>query len=1003
MRHWPVVLRASLRYGIQCGGEEMQQTIAAIKPATTKPARARQGLLDWLDAPTSGRGLHFADDDGGWTFWEYPCLAALVAEAAARIEFECTHNGPVSIAIPSGPEFVAAFLGTLVAGHTPSPLALPIFLRDPERYIGHVAAILEATDPALVLAEQGLLEQLTRAVDQAGFRNPPVALDLTGGRAFAIKRRAPAELALLQFTSGSSGRPRGVRVSWENLETNIAMIGRWTGMRPEDAGGTWLPLYHDMGLIGALLFSMVSQSDLWILRPDQFIREPLRWLELFGRQGVSVGVAPNFGFAYVHRRVSDEQLDGMDFSGWKAAIVAAERVDPDVLTRFALRLAPYGFKPSAYLPAYGLAEGTLAVTGVPQLEIPRSVKPNWASMGFGQRVHIEETLRLGEPDRFGSGAGWLVSCGRPLEGVSVSVLDDDGRELPQAHLGEIRVQGPTVALGYTGSGDGSTRFTPEGLITGDAGVLLEDELYVLGRIGDSVKVRGRTLFVEDIEAQLAAADGVSKGKVVVLAGGDGRRNMIAAVVEATRGAWVHEVSRILEAEVGREASIKILASPPRTIQRTSSGKPRRRVMWREFLDGSVPGEVVFSTSEDESKATAAWQPLLARGFASPVVDDFRERVREQIARHVSPHTEAAERERRFPRASVTALGGEGLLRERWIGGDHGDAGKAVLISEELGRSASGGVGVGISVHLEAVLSILRRFGHSDALRGLCEQALDGRALGCIAASERANGSDLGAIEAVAHRTSEGWRITGEKRYVSLGAAADFALVLGRERDAQTNAPFPALTLFAVPRDQWEVRVRLQSVGNRSLETVTIEIDAHVPDDLVLSRPGRGLHTLTWGLTHERLASAAQALGVASLAIELASTHAKRRVQFGARLFDHQAIRVRLGQRASQVWMARAGLYALAASLEDARPETARHVAAAKATVANMAERVVSDCMQVLGGRGYLEDATPLARLWRDVRLARIGGGTDEMMWEMVAAGLQGSDELYDSFVPAEWS
>ncbi len=980
---------------------ETQQAIAPSRPPKRGSRPARRGLLDWLDAPVAGRGLRFADDRGGWELWEYPRLAGLVAEAAERIELERTRaTGPVAIAVPSGPEFVAAFLGSLVAGHTPSPLALPIFMRDPARYTRHVAAILQAADPVLVLAEHGLREQVARAASTAGLRSVPVTLELTGTQELTPRQRPRADLALLQFTSGSSGRPRGVCVSWENLETNLAMIGRWWDLQPEDNGGTWLPLYHDMGLIGGLLLAMVNQNDLWILRPDQFIREPLRWLELFGRERLSVGGAPNFGLAYAHNHISDEQLDGMDFSRWKVVVVAAERLDPKLLTRFARRLSPHGFKSSAYLPAYGLAEGTLAVTGGPLSQVPRAVKPDWARVSFGQPIPVEETSRLGGSEDFGSGAGWLVSCGSPLEGISVSILDEDGCKLPEAHLGEINVQGPCVAAGYNTNGEGSTRFTSEGVITGDAGMLLNGELYVLGRIGDSVKVRGRTLFAEDLEARVAAADGVSKSRVAVFAGADGQRNVLVTLVEAQRGTWVQAVSQILEAEVGRDASIEIIASPPHTIQRTSSGKPRRREMWKDYLNGSVTGEVVFSTAHTQSPPPAS-KVLSACGIADPAVEEFRERIREQIELHVTPRVPAAERDRRFPRAALTALGGIGLLRERWIGGDHGDAVKAVLISEELGRSAAGGVGVGISIHLEAVLSILRRFGQTDALRELLEQALDGRAIGCIAASERASGSDLAATETVARREPHGWRIHGEKRYVSLGAIADFALVLAREHSTQAGGPLPVLSLFAVPKEQLRIRERLQSVGNRSLETVTLEIDAHVPDELVLSRPGRGLHAITWGLTHERLASAAGALGAASLAVELASAHARRRVQFGSNLISHQAIRLRLGDLASQVWLARAGVHALAASLDDVRPETIRHVAAAKVTAANLAERAVSDSMQVLGGCGYLENATPLARLWRDVRLARIGGGTDEMMWEIVAAGLDVSDELYERLIGAE--
>lgn len=971
----------------------MQPTLAPTRLQTS-------GLLDWLDDPRPDRGLRFADDDGGWTLWDYPRLADLVAEAAERITCERTRDhGPISIAVPAGPQFVAALLGSLVAGHTPSPLALPVFMRDPGAYARHVAKILEIADPALVVGDPALRAQLTSAMDRAGLRGAPLSLDVTGDRHVAPRRAPRAEAALLQFTSGSSGRPRGVRVSWDNLEANIAQMRDWLGMGPDRSWGSWLPLYHDMGLISALLGPIVTQSDVWIMRPDQFIRRPLRWLELFGRHGVQISVAPNFGYSYAHRRIPEDELAELDFSTWHAAIAAAERLDPAVLTSFARRLEPHGFRRSVLTPAYGLAEGTLAVTGVPPREQARAVSPRWASMQFGEPVTIEREALVGDGEAFGSGAGWLVSCGRPLSEQAVAIVDEDGDELPDGHLGEVRLRGPNVALGYTSDAHGgSTRFTPGGLLTGDAGLICDGDLYVLGRIGDSMKVRGRTVFVEDVEAQVAATEGIGARKAVVLAGADGEGNTIAAVVEARRGAWVEAVARILEAEAGGDANVKVLASPPRTIQLTSSGKPRRRVMWQELVDGHISGEVVFARSNGHADDG---EPVLARGMLGPGVEAFRDHVRELIARHVAPHVDAAERERRFPAGVVERLGRTGLLRRRWTGGDHGDAGKAVLLSEELGRAGTGGVGIGVGVHAEAVISILRRFGDSTTLRALCEQALDGRRLGCIATSERAHGSNLAGIETAAEREGDGWRVAGEKRYVSLGAAADFALVLARERDPVTRAPAPGLTLFVVPSSGYRVTARLPSVGNRSLETVTLEIDAHVPGANAVSRSGRGLHAITWGLTHERLATAASTMGIASLALELATVHARRRVQFGAPLIEHQAVRVRLGQLASELLLARAGVYALAGSLDEARADTPRRVAAAKVTVANLGERIVSDCMQVLGGRAYLEDETPLARLWRDVRLARIGGGTDDMMWELVARGLHGSDELYDRFVSAD--
>jgi alkylation response protein AidB-like acyl-CoA dehydrogenase/acyl-CoA synthetase (AMP-forming)/AMP-acid ligase II len=976
----------------------LQPILAPIRPTSIARRLPRTGLLDWLERPTTDRGLHFAGDDGSWSYWDYPRLARLVAEAAAKIEAERTRDsGPVSIALPAGPQFVATFLGALVAGHTPSPLALPVFLRDPDGYVRHVAKILEAADPALVVSDHSLNEPLTHAIAQAGLAGAPAEFELTGDHDVELRRHAPAEYGLLQFTSGSSGRPRGVQVTFDNLETNIAQMQRWLGMSPDSAWGSWLPLYHDMGLIGTLLAPMTLQSDVWLMRPDQFIRKPLRWLELFGRHGVEICMAPNFGYAYSNQRVTDAQLEGLDFSSWRAAIIAAERVDPQVMTTFAKRLEPFGFRRSTFAPGYGLAEATLAVSGNPLDTPTKAVKPRWSEMGFGERVTIEAEAEIGDEDAFGNGSGWLVASGRPLEELRVTIVDEDGNELPEGHLGEVKVVGPSVAHGYTIDTGGSTRFEGDALTTGDAALMLDGELFVLGRIGDSMKIRGRTVFVEDVEAQVNATEGIASRKVVVLAGADGSRNTLAAIVEAKRGAWVEEVARILEAEAGGDAQVKVLASPPRTIQRTSSGKPRRRLMWKDLLNGSMPGEVVFTNGSSEGEV-----PVLSRGIADPGVELFRDRVRALIDRYVSPLVDEAEEQRAFPREAIAELGREGLFRERWAGGDHGDCGKSALICEELARRGTGGVGVGVSVQMEAVLATLLRHGKTEELQALTEAALDGRMIGCVATSERANGSDVASIETTAMREGNGWRITGEKRYVSLGAAADFALVLAREHDPRTASIAPSLTLFAVPASGFTVTDRLQGVGMRSLETVTLQIDAYVPHGNLISRSGRGVHAIQWGLLHERLATAAVMVGTASLALELATTHAERRVQFGAKLIRHQAVRVHLGEMASELWVARAGLYALAGSLDKARSDTARSVAAAKVTAAIMAERIVSDCLQVLGGRGYLEDMTPLARLWRDVRLGRIGGGTDEMMWELVAGGLQGDDELYDRFVRTDW-
>jgi acyl-ACP dehydrogenase len=398
--------------------------------------------------------------------------------------------------------------------------------------------------------------------------------------------------------------------------------------------------------------------------------------------------------------------------------------------------------------------------------------------------------------------------------------------------------------------------------------------------------------------------------------------------------------------------------------------------------------------------SAAPGSLLSGGVTGEAAVRFRERVRAEIERGVSPHVDAAEAERAFPRAAIEALGRASLIRERWSGGVLGDTGMGVLLSEELGRAGAGGVGVGIGVHTEAVLSILTRYGRSREVADHLDNALDAAAIGCLATSERRHGSDLTGIETHAIVEMDCCRVTGEKRFVSMGDVADFALVLCRSqgrRGAQTSA----LTLVLVPRDGYRVIERLKTAGVHSLETVTIEIDAAVPAGFVLGGQNRGLLIATWGLTHERVASAAQVLGAASLALDLATTHLSRRVQFGKRLIDHQGLRLRLGDLAARVWSAQMSVYALAATFDAVPADTVRAAAAAKVVAARLGERVMSECLQFLGGLGYLEDYTPLARLWRDTRLARLGGGSDEMMWELVASGLRPDDIAYDRFVQGQ--
>ncbi|AWW41060.1 MULTISPECIES: acyl-CoA dehydrogenase family protein [Streptomyces] len=400
-------------------------------------------------------------------------------------------------------------------------------------------------------------------------------------------------------------------------------------------------------------------------------------------------------------------------------------------------------------------------------------------------------------------------------------------------------------------------------------------------------------------------------------------------------------------------------------------------------------------------APAETSRLFTAGPFGERVEEARKRVGGLLRQTFEPVAERAETEGLFPRDVLARLGAAGLFEERWAGADprdpYGDTGLAVIIAEESGRLGRASLSVGLSLHCETVLSVLTRFGDTPLLAGYRERALRGSLVGCLGASEPSGGSDLNGVATVARRTSDGWHVTGEKKYLSLGLVCDIALVLCR-LDEGSGPVAGRLGLLAVPAHGLTPRKRHNKAGTSGLDTTWMAIDARVPEQALVGRPGGGLLTATYGLNHERLSIAAQAVGGAARAIGLATAHLQRREQFGRPLIEQQALRLRLAEMSSRLVALRYAVYTAAQGVPVPGACGTREIAALKTTAARFVEEVTSECMHLFGGPGYLPDETPMSRLWRDSRLARIGGGTDEMMWELVAGGLVPDFAAYDESV-----
>jgi len=552
------------------------------------------GLLDWLDSPRADAGIQLADEADGFEQHSYEELAARVAATSGWLRDAGVRSGDVvALVYTSGPSFVATFTAVLCVGATPTPVAPPTYFPDRQQYLRRTAAILAAAAPALVACDPALEAIVGEAAQLARLERPAHAWEPRADHSAELVRARPAELALLQFTSGSTGTPRGVRVGWSNLEANIDAIRRWLAMGRDDVTAMWIPIYHDMGLIGCVLTPLVNRSTILMLRPDQFIRDPNRWLDCFGRRGATLTASPRFGYAYSRRRLAADRLEDWDFSDWRVAIVGAERIDAGALGGLASALGARGFRSSAFRPAYGLAEATLAVTGT-NGEEPVAARLRWDELEFGADAPAAEVRPLARTE-LERPADWLVGCGRPLAGCGYSIVDDDRQPLPDGRVGEIVAHGDSVAAGYHRH-DTADGFEGGSFTTGDAGFTLDGQLFVIGRLGDSLKAGGRSVFAEDLEAKVAGVDGLKRGHVAALLGVHDSHPTALILTEDAAPESADRVRRLVRVEAGDDARIVMLNGPRGTIERTTSGKPRRRVMWRRLESDGLAGggvSVVF--------------------------------------------------------------------------------------------------------------------------------------------------------------------------------------------------------------------------------------------------------------------------------------------------------------------------------------------------------------------------------------------------------------------------
>ena len=379
--------------------------------------------------------------------------------------------------------------------------------------------------------------------------------------------------------------------------------------------------------------------------------------------------------------------------------------------------------------------------------------------------------------------------------------------------------------------------------------------------------------------------------------------------------------------------------------------------------------------------------------AEPVSPDYQDLLDAAFDERLSAWITEAEAAERFPRQLIEHLGAAGVFADKWGHETQPDIVKLIALAGALGRQMSAGIGVGVSLHDSAV-AILRRFGRSDYLRDICERAIRGENVLCIGASEESGGSDLQIVETEILSRDGGFDVRGKKKFVSLSTVADHIMVVARSVDHDAASRHGNVAVIAVPTSQVAVQTPYRKIAVGPLETAAVHIDTWVPGEALVARAGTGLAAISWGLAHERLSLAAQIAAGCDRAIGITLARMMKRRQFGQTLFEHQALRMRIADLAARVDLLRHGLAGIAAT---GRLDL-RTAAAVKVTAARLGEEVAGECMHIFGGSGFLVDQTPIGRWWCDMKLGRVGGGTDEVLWELVAAGLKPDYDGYDALV-----
>jgi len=940
----------------------------------------------------------FVREDGREESLSHGALALRVDALAGLLAREAAPGARALLLFAPGLDFIVAFFASLRAGLVAVPAPLP------RRHGGEaqLRALVRDADPRLALSTRDAAPGLAPLLDGATTRL--LCIDAMAGPPAPLPVVDPGALAFIQYTSGSTMAPRGVEVGHASLAANVAMIRSTFGFDAGSVMVSWLPPFHDMGLVGSIVAPACVGFRSVLMAPASFLRQPVRWLQAIARYRATCAGAPDFAWDLCARRATAQDKVGLDLSCLSVAYNGAEPVRAATVRRLFAAFAECALRPGAIFPCYGLAEHTLLAAGGPRGQAPRIHAISQSRLEAGQVREAEPS----DPD-----ARELVSCGPPAPGVSMLAVDpDSGRPAGAGRVGEIWLAGEAVAHGYRNAPE-LTRSVFEARLTdgagpwlrsGDLGFLHDGELYITGRLKDLVIINGRNLYPQDVEALVEEVTGfLEPNRCAAFGVEEGGQERLAIVFEADRrlvriarrgagdGASIAQLDalaqRIRSAVAARfGTSVEFLALVrPGTFPRTSSGKVQRALCKQLAARGEL--QIVYAARElhprrrssdgrdlshaEQSRRTAAAMRDWLRGWAPRRLDS---RLMDE-RRSMPPHV-------------LLDLGNHGFLGMQApfeLGGKALATGDLLRLMEQL-AAIDLTLATAVGVHNGLGLRPLLRFAPERLRAAVAPHLAGGRQLAAFALTEPAAGANPLAMRTRAQRCPGGWRLNGDKYLIGLANWAGWITVVARALDEEGVALGTVALLLPDDAPGLHQQAEALTMGMRAMVQNGLRFDeVFVPDTHVLGQPGAGMEVARDAMAFARLGIGALCVGGMKRCAQLMLRYAGRREVAGGRLLDHPVTLARLDELTGAIGALEALVQVLGARDDGQAALPQEACMACKCVASELLWEAADMLMQLLGGRGYLEsNLAPL--LMRDARVMRILEGPTEALYVHLGTG-----------------